>query len=832
MLNRRLIAKTAPEACAENIVFWENYRVTVLGPRLFRLECSGNGKFRDCATQAVWFRDMPKQKFSVEMPDGRATICTPACKLILAKDRGHVCVELDGKRIFADNLGNLLGTYRTLDNCNGDVHSRRWIKGDKPYKIKPETGVCSKTGVAVFADNSLSLGADGEVKNERADGTDEYIFVFGKNYRGAVRALYTLTGKPPLVPRFALGNWWSRYHVYTDEEYLRVLEKFEERGVPLSVATVDMDWHLSDEKQMKKRLSAQGKYKPKYIGAPQVHVGWTGYSWNKALFPDPKKFLQKIKDKGLKITLNLHPSDGVRFWEESYQKMANALGRDALNGEVIPFSFTDSRFINAYFDLLHRPLEKQGVDFWWIDWQQKNIPWRSEGEHTERKGGNARSVPDKIGSDKDYDPLWALNHYHYLDNAAGAQTPLVLSRYAGVGSHRYPLGFSGDTEISWDTLAFLPYFTATASNIGYTWWSHDIGGHNFGEKNDELYLRHIQYGVFSPINRLHSTCDETMTKEPWFYGAAGYIAQEFLRFRHALAPYLYTASYRTANEGRALVEPLYYEWDCPQAYEYKTEYLFGGELLVAPVISRAEEDGYARVEAWLPQGTWTDIFTGDEYAVEEGGKTLTLYRGLESIPVLIKKGGILPLSADKGNGCFNPRRLEIWAYIGKGKYTLYEDGNEVGRKGVYEMEFTSDFSKTDGAGTQLLTVFGHGDGAVIPADREILVRFKTIRDGEVKLLVDGKKTSTEKWLTDCAAVRFPFKIGKTYRVEVKFPLQSRLKKLKARAERELTAAQGNNTEKQAAYTALKKAKSVADFKRILDGASLPNIVKLRILETE
>ena len=294
MLYAHLIANTAPKACAENIVFWEHYRVTVLGARLFRLEQSENGRFRDCATQAVWFRDMPKQKFKVEILDGKAVISTSACKLILAKDRGHVCVELDGKRIFADNMGNLLGTYRTLDNCNGDTHFRHWIKGDKPYKIKLETGVCSLSGVAVLTDDSLCLGEDGQVQNLRADGTDEYIFAFGHDYRGAVKGLYSLTGKPPLVPRFALGNWWSRYHVYTDEEYLRVLAKFKERGVPLSVATVDMDWHLSNEKEMKKSFQAQGKYKKKYIGSPEVNVGWTGYTWNRELFPTPEKFLQKI----------------------------------------------------------------------------------------------------------------------------------------------------------------------------------------------------------------------------------------------------------------------------------------------------------------------------------------------------------------------------------------------------------------------------------------------------------------------------------------------------------------------------------------------------------
>ena len=810
MLKKHLIIKTSGKANAGNIVFWENYRISVLGDRLFRLEQSEKGNFRDEATQAVLFRDMPQSAFNFAYNEKRAVITTTACKLILYKDRGQVCVELNGKRVRADGKGNLLGTCRTLDN-QGDGQNAPWAKKKEAFRLG--AGVCSKTGVAVLKDESLSLGQDGQVKNESADGTDEFIFAYGKDYRGALCALYPLTGKPPLTPRFALGNWWSRYHVYTDEEYLRVLNAFEERGIPLSVATVDMDWHFSNEQTLKKELSAQGKYRKEYIGECAVHVGWTGYSWNKTLFPKPKEFLKKVKDKGLKITLNLHPADGVRFWEERYEKMAKAVGRDASTQKQIPFAFSNAGFINAYFSVLHRPLEKQGVDFWWIDWQQENIAWQD-------------------GKKGEYDPLWALNHYHYLDNAANSATPLILSRYAGVGSHRYPLGFSGDTEICWEALRYLPYFTATASNIGYTWWSHDVGGHNLGEKDDELYLRHVQYGVFSPINRLHCSNEETMSKEPWLYlNGVGLLAAEALRFRHALIPYLYTAAYRTASEGKPLIEPLYYEWDLPVAYAYKTEYLFGSELVIAPVSNGRRADGYARMKAWLPEGEWTDIFTGDEYVSGKGGKEKTLLRALDSIPVLIKSGGILPLSKNKGNGCPNPEALEIWAYRGNGKYTLYEDGRAQAQDGVFLTEFVAEYKQKGRAGTQALTIKGRGESSVIPPNRVIVVRFKNIKSGKIQLFIDGKQAVTEALLTDCAALQFSFEKGKTYRVETEFFIESRLEKQKARAESELIAAQGKNREKQALYLALRKAKTEEEFVVAVEKSALSNAVKTRLIET-
>ena len=814
MLRESLIAEVRPCANEKNILFWQDYRVSVLGGRLFRLEKSKTEKFRDDATQAVWFRDMPPQYFTVEMTEKNAIIDTGECKLILAKTRGQVRVEFNGKQIPADNTGNLLGTYRTLDNCNGDVYFRPWIKGDKRKKIRLDVGVCSTTGVAVLDDSrSLTLGRDGQVHNQTADGSDEYIFAFGQDYLGALRALYALTGSTPLVPRFALGNWWSRYHVYTDEDYLRLLQEFSKRGIPLSVATVDMDWHYSERVDEQKGISAQGKNTPEYVGTPQVNCGWTGYSWNTELFPAPREFLEKVKKTGLKVTLNLHPSDGVRFWEDGYEKMANAVGRDALTQKQIPFDFTWDTFIHAYFDVLHRPLEEDGVDFWWIDWQQEKIAWHGQTE-------------------KEYDPLWALNHYHYLHSASQGKTPLILSRYAGVGSHRYPLGFSGDTEITWKTLAYLPYFTATASNIGYTWWSHDIGGHNFGEKNDELYVRHLQYGVFSPITRLHSTCDETMTKEPWAYGnGTGLIAAEFLRFRHALVPYLYTASRRVLERGEPLVQPVYYREKTPLAYRYLQTYFFGSELFVAPVTQKRRADGYARTQAWLPEGRWTDIFTGDVYEIEKGGREVTFLRELDSIPVLAKSGGILPLSKDKGNGCANPETLEIRVYLGNGEYTLYEDGKEQGRDGTLETQFYAEYTQKDGACTQALTIVSLGDRTVVPENRRVFVRFVGVPAALVRLHVDGKERACSSRIADSAGAELCLEVGKTYRLTAEFAECSETERLVARAKDVLTRAQGNNVEKLALWKRLKKVKTRAEYVRAVENSKVLEIAKLRLKET-
>ena len=227
MLDKHLIAHTCPYANEKNVLFWGAYRVTVLQDRLFRIERSEQRKFRDEATQSVWFRNMPPQEFTSLVSEEGLTVETKACKLIIKKNRADCRVQVNGKSLCIDNDGNLKGTYRTLDVCDGKVWRGKIWDGSEDREIKLENGVCSKTGVTVFDDAaSLTVGEDGEIKAVCGDGTDEYLFVYGDDYRSAVNALYLITGKTPLLPRFVFGNWWSRYYVYTDKEYLRVLDYF------------------------------------------------------------------------------------------------------------------------------------------------------------------------------------------------------------------------------------------------------------------------------------------------------------------------------------------------------------------------------------------------------------------------------------------------------------------------------------------------------------------------------------------------------------------------------------------------------------------------------
>lgn len=632
-----------PQACPENMIQGEHYRITVLTKSLVRLEYSPDGIFTDAPTQTVLNRNFPQVSFEVRETPEELEIRTEYFQLNYDKkeftSHGLSCYALGmpGGNRNAWRYGvkneNLKGTARTLDNVNG--------------ACELEDGILSLWCGCVALDDSrtLTLREDGWVEPRKKGIQDLYLFAYGHRYLEALKDFYHLCGETPMLPRFALGNWWSRYYKYTEESYMELMERFDQEQIPFSVAVIDMDWHLVD-------------IDPKY------GTGWTGYTWNREFFPDPERFLKKLHDRGMKTTLNLHPADGIRGFEDCYPQMAEAMGLDPEKEEPVNFDIANPDFLEAYLEKTLHPLEEEGVDFWWVDWQQ--------GTNSKMEG---------------LDPLWMLNHYHFLDSARNGKRPMTFSRYAGPGSHRYPVGFSGDTLITWESLDFQPYFTSTASNIGYGWWSHDIGGHMLGYKNDEMEARWYQFGVFSPINRLHSSSSEFNGKEPWRFKKEVHDTMcEFLRLRHRLLPYLYTMNHRAWAEGEPICQPMYYaypeNWD---AYGRKNEYFFGSELIAAPVTTaRIENLNVAKTKVWLPEGLWFDFFTDTVY---QGGRNQNMYRSIDQIPVLAKAGAILPMTDEIRaiDTEKNPEELTVRVYPGAdNSFTLYEDDNitEGYRQGI------------------------------------------------------------------------------------------------------------------------------------------------------
>ncbi|MGD9405966.1 MAG: glycoside hydrolase family 31 protein, partial [Anaerolineae bacterium] len=392
-----------PVANPASVVVEGNARFTILTSRLLRLEWSSTGAFEDRGSYAFPTRYAAAPSFDVESRDDVLVIDAGALTLRRVRGSGRfTATNLSITFSAGDrpvtwtpgmpNPQNLRGTRRTLDVCEGDAAL--------------DQGLLSRAGWSLFDDSQAVLfnPEDGWVMPPRAHKVqDWYFFAYGHDYKGALAEYAQFGGPVPLIPRYVLGAWWSRYWAYSDQDLRELVGGFEQHDLPLDVLVVDMDWHTPHS--------------------------WTGYTWNRELFPDPPAFLRWVHDRGLRVALNLHPAQGVQPFEEVYARFAEAMGVDPSSAEPIPFRITDKRFVKHYFELLHHPLEDDGVDFWWMDWQQ--------GETSEMAG---------------LDPLPWINHLHFADSARRGLRPIVYSRWGGLGNHRYPPGFSGDTWVGWDAL--------------------------------------------------------------------------------------------------------------------------------------------------------------------------------------------------------------------------------------------------------------------------------------------------------------------------------------------------------------------------------------------
>ena len=651
-----------PVADPRAVVTVGKARFTVLTPELIRMEWAADGKFEDHASFVFLNRRMPVPKFEKTISEGgkRLSIKTSALTVMYApKGDGQftaddLTIELtvDGKQVVwhpgMTDTENLQGTTRTLDGALGN-------KTQEPI----EQGLVSRSGWAVVDDSKRPLFdsadfrfAQGEkspwpwvMERPAGDRQDLYFFGYGHDYRKALGDFVRVAGRIPLPPRFAFGAWWSRYWDYSDQELGELVRGFHENDTPLDVFVIDMGWHISRE-----QLEAAGEKDQSGEG-----LGWSGYTWNKILFPDPDDFLAKLHAEGLKTTLNLHPASGVQPWEKAYPEMAKAMGIDPATRKYVPFDITDKKFATNYLDLLHHPLEKQGIDFWWLDWQQEQ----------------STKMPGVM-------PTWWLNYVHFTDQQREGKRPLLFHRWGGLGNHRYQIGFSGDTVSVWDSLAFQPWFTATAANVGYAYWSHDIGGHMPGAVDPELYTRWVEFGAFSPILRTHTTKNPESERRIWAYPEPySSVLRSTFQLRYAMQPYLYTEARRTYDTGVAFLRPLYYDWpDEAAAYENKGEYLFGAQMLVAPVVTPGDKvSGLAKEKVWLPKGEWIEWATGKHFT---GPADVERSFSIEQTPVYLKAGAIVPMQPPMlytGQKPVDPLIVNVWP-LGDGSsssYAVYED---------------------------------------------------------------------------------------------------------------------------------------------------------------
>ncbi len=643
--------KMNPTANPLAVVTHQEVRFTVLTSQLIRMEWSPENIFEDHASFVFINRNLPVPAYDTWLENDWLFIKTQHLTLQYRTGTGEfkpenllIMFELRDQPVEwypgLEDLQNLRGTNRTLDRAEGAV------------EIEP--GLLSRSGWAVVDDSErplLTENGDWAWVQARPQLTrqDLYFFGYGHDYRKALYDYTQVAGKIPMPPRYVFGFWWSRYWPYTEEEMRNLVDEFAIHSVPLDVMVVDMDWHTTFLRDWwKKEKDQAGERK-----------GWTGFSWNKTLFPDPKAFMDWMKKKNLKVTLNLHPASGIQPHEDVYPQVAEAMGIDPATQQYVPFDIVHKKFAECYLDLVLRPLEEQGVDFWWLDWQQwstTNIPGMS--------------------------PTMWLNHVHYTDmERQGKARPIIFHRWGGLGNHRYPIGFSGDTVSVWKSLDFQPYFTATAANVGCAYWSHDIGGHMPGPISAELFLRWLQFGAFSPILRTHTSKNANAERRIWAYPHEYFLMmRDVIMLRYTLIPYIYTAARQTYENGVAFMRPMYYDYpEAEQAYTFTHQYMFGDDMLVAPVTEAVSDyNRLAKQQIWLPEGTWVEWFSGQYFV---GGKVIERYFDLDEIPLYVRAGAILPMMAPTEVGAIAEKSLDHLVFTvfpaRHGQARLYEDENNT-----------------------------------------------------------------------------------------------------------------------------------------------------------
>ncbi|MBV9417878.1 MAG: DUF5110 domain-containing protein, partial [Solirubrobacterales bacterium] len=511
-------------------------------------------------------------------------------------------------------------------------------------------GLLDREGYRLLDDTQSALWtSNGWVSPRPANGDvqDGYLFVYGHDYAQALEDLNRLTGPSPLLPEYTFGVWFSRYFAYSASDYENsLIPAFRANRVPLDTLSVDTDWKSPN--------------------------AWDGWEWNPTLFPDPQGFLTWAAQQGIHVTLNVHASIADNDPKlPATQAIAGTPLSDYSScftpgGTCKVWDWSSVPQAESYF-ALHQPFESQGVSFWWLD-------WCCDGSTASNQG----VTPDS----------W-INHLYAQELLNKGERGFVLSRVgssfqnpdevypAGPWSgHTSALAFTGDTWGTWNTLAFQVHLSADEASIDQPYVSDDIGSFlgqppyrpNTAPDDPDIYARWVQLGDFQPILRLHSSHGNRL---PWdFPQPANGIAANFLRLREALVPYTYTLAAQTVSTGLPITRPLYLDYpDQSPAYTSPNEYLYGPDVLVAPVTT----PGTVSTESvWFPPGRWTDWFTGATFT---GPSTRTLTVPLDRMPVFVKDGGIIPEQAPMSHVGARPDAPTILrVYPGaRGAFSLYQD---------------------------------------------------------------------------------------------------------------------------------------------------------------
>ena len=664
----------------KSIILGTKYRITILSENLIRLEYNKMGHFNDLPTEKVWSRSFNVPDFTVREDQMFLEVSSKFFKLTYLKNKPFKGTKLNP-------MGNLkveiLNTDKVWYYGHPEVRNFKTIPSSIEDMIKNKklpNGLYSQDGFVTIDDsNSKKFEITGTVLEPNEDSIDMYLFIYNNNFETCLKDYFKLTGSPSIIPRYALGNWWSKNIDYKDDGIKKLVEDFDFYDIPMSVLVLNK-WYVDTNE--------------KFINTK------TGFTWNNKNYKNPTAMIKYLNSHGIRIGLNINPTKGIYPYENYYEKAIPYLNIE--NGSLIPFNVLDPKMIDVYFKLFTHPLDNQGADFYWLD------------------------------TPLDYKENFLLTHYHFYDVKRNyRKRPMLLTNNIK-NSHRYPIVYSGKTEVNWESLKTVPLYNSLAAHNGISYVAHDIGGFHKGIEDNELYVRYVQLGVFSPILKFGADEGKYYKREPWKWSIKTYtIVQDYLKMRHRLIPYLYTESYNYYKEGKPLIEPIYFKH--PELYDdvnYKYEYYFGSSLYVSPIINKKEHIMNRVIHKFfIPEGTWYDFVTGKKFP---GGKNYVSFFKDQDYPVFAKSGAIIPFGEnDNLNDTTPPKNMEFHIFPGRDNiYKLYEDDgvSELYLRGYYLLT-NIEYNYLPSNYTVIVRAV-EGKSGIVPETRNYKFRFRNTKKAD------------------------------------------------------------------------------------------------------
>jgi len=518
---------------------------------------------------------------------------------------------------------------------------------------------------------------------EAVSGRLAYIVFSGESYPELIQNYVDVTGKQPLPPRWAFGNYASRFGYRSEAEVRATVDKFIDLDFPLDALVLDLYWFGKDI---------------------QGHMG--NLTWDKAVFPTPTKMMADIKAKGVNTVLITEPFilTSSKKWSDAVNNNALAKAADG-NPKRFDFYFGNTGLVDVFnnqgrswFNAIYKDLYQQGVSGWWGDLGEPELH-PSDTLHTFDDGTvvNADAIHNVYGHQ------WAKMVYDNQISLAKNERPFILMRSGFAGSQRYGMiPWTGDVSRSWGGLKPQVELNLQMGIFGMAYTHSDLGGFAGGEKFDkEMYIRWLQYGVFQPIYRPHA--QDNIAPEVVFHDKETQdILRKFIKLRYQLLPYNYSLAYQNSTTGMPLMRPLFFEDETTLSLiDNKQSYLWGDAFLVTPVV----DVGIKSVEVPLPKGVWFDFFTEENKPVEkyQGGQTVTVKTDITTLPVLIRAGSFIPMiESIQSTQNYDNSKLSLHYYadssVSSAAYEMYEDdgkNHQAINKGLYELLHFTAYQKEE-----------------------------------------------------------------------------------------------------------------------------------------